>query len=54
MLSMGNVDIEGSIEFFRSHGGGRDCEILFNVECSPPKLDSQIVEDRTGRSPRSL
>jgi hypothetical protein len=32
MASMGNVDIEGSIEFFRNHGGFCDCEILFNVD----------------------
>jgi hypothetical protein len=29
-----NVDVEGSITFFKEHGGYCDCEILFNVECS--------------------
>ncbi len=32
MARMGNVDIAGSIEFFRDHGGFCDCEILFNVD----------------------
>jgi hypothetical protein len=28
------VDIEGTIDFFESHGGHCDCEIAFNVETS--------------------
>jgi hypothetical protein len=34
MATMGGVDIEGSLAFFKSHGGGCDCEILFNVDPS--------------------
>lgn len=29
---MGGIDIESTMEFFNSHGGYCDCEILFNVE----------------------
>ena len=31
MAEMGNVDVEGSLAFFREHGGCCDCEILFNI-----------------------
>jgi len=27
-----DIDIPGSLEFFRQHGGYCDCKILFNVE----------------------
>ena len=29
--SMGDIDIEGSLQYFDNHGGYCDCEILFNV-----------------------
>jgi hypothetical protein len=32
MAEMGQIDIEGSLAFFREHGGYCDCEILFNVD----------------------
>jgi hypothetical protein len=35
MAEMGTIDIEGSLAFFREHGGFCDCEILFNVD--PPQ-----------------
>jgi hypothetical protein len=31
---MGDVDVPGSVAFFKRHGGYCDCEILFNVENS--------------------
>jgi hypothetical protein len=31
MASMGRVDVDKSIAFFKSHGGFCDCEILYNV-----------------------
>jgi Protein of unknown function (DUF2695) len=31
---MGDIDVSGSVAFFRAHGGFCDCEILFNVEDS--------------------
>ena len=31
MESMGDIDIDKSMEFFDKHGGYCDCEILFNV-----------------------
>jgi hypothetical protein len=34
MAEMGNIDIEGTLAFFREHGGHCDCEIMFNVENS--------------------
>jgi len=32
MRNMGNVDIEGTLAYCKEHGGGCDCEILFNVD----------------------
>jgi hypothetical protein len=32
MLELGDVDIPGSIAFFKSHGGYCDCEILLNID----------------------
>jgi hypothetical protein len=32
MAELGEIDIAGTLAFFRQHGGGCDCEILFNVE----------------------
>lgn len=32
MTNMGNVDIAGSLAFFKEHGGYCDCEILLNVD----------------------
>jgi hypothetical protein len=32
LASMGGVDIKKSLAFFEEHGGGCDCEILFNVD----------------------
>jgi hypothetical protein len=32
MAELGGIDIAGTLEFFRQHGGGCDCEILFNVD----------------------
>ena len=37
MAELGGIDIAGTLEFFRQHGGGCDCEILFNVD--RPDLD---------------
>src|SRR5262245_49564238 len=36
MTKMGNINIEASLAFFREHGGGCDCEILWNVDPDPP------------------
>lgn len=30
--SMGNVDIEGTLQYFEDHGGYCECEILMNVD----------------------
>ena len=38
LAELGGIDIEGTLEFFRQHGGYCDCEILFNVD---PDLDDQ-------------
>ena len=35
MTKMGNIDIAGTLAFFREHGGYCDCEILFNVDVRP-------------------
>jgi Protein of unknown function (DUF2695) len=32
MEDMGKIDIEGSLAYFRDHGGYCDCEILLNVD----------------------
>jgi hypothetical protein len=32
LKSMGNIDVEKTLKFFRKHHGYCDCEILFNVE----------------------
>jgi hypothetical protein len=32
VLALMDLDIAGSIEFFREHGGGCDSEIMLNVE----------------------
>jgi hypothetical protein len=32
MAEMGNIDVEGSLEFFEARGGYCDCEILLNVD----------------------
>jgi Protein of unknown function (DUF2695) len=32
LTEMGNVDIEGTLEYCRDNGGFCDCEILFNVD----------------------
>jgi hypothetical protein len=37
MAELGGIDIAGTLEFFRQHGGGCDCEILLNVD--RPDLD---------------
>jgi hypothetical protein len=37
LAELGGIDIAGTLEFFRQHGGGCDCEILFNVD--RPDLD---------------
>jgi hypothetical protein len=36
MAEFGEIDIDGTLEFFRQHGGYCDCEVLFNVD---PDLD---------------
>ena len=36
LIELGGIDIDGTLEFFRQHGGYCDCEILFNVD---PDLD---------------
>ena len=37
LTELGGIDIDGTLAFFRQHGGYCDCEILFNVDC--PELD---------------
>lgn len=32
LTAMGNIDITATLAFFGDHGGGCDCEILFNVD----------------------
>ncbi|WP_161850225.1 DUF2695 domain-containing protein [Bradyrhizobium sp. CCBAU 051011] len=32
MAELGGIDIDGTLAFFREHGGYCDCEILFNVD----------------------
>jgi hypothetical protein len=32
LTELGGIDIDGTLEFFREHGGYCDCEILFNVD----------------------
>jgi hypothetical protein len=32
MGQMGNVDVDGSLEYFHEHGGHCDCEVLLNVD----------------------
>ena len=32
LAELGEIDIDGTLEFFRKHGGHCDCEILFNVD----------------------
>ena len=32
LTELGGIDIDGTLEFFRQHGGYCDCEILFNVD----------------------
>jgi hypothetical protein len=32
LKTMGGIDIVGTLDFFRKHGGHCDCEVLFNVE----------------------
>jgi hypothetical protein len=41
---MGGIDIEGSVAYFKKHGGYCDCEILLNV--LPPGVKAQ--KDRKG------
>ena len=37
LTELGGIDIDGTLAFFREHGGYCDCEILFNVD--RPDLD---------------
>ena len=37
MQKMRNVDIDGSLAFFKRNGGHCDCEILFNVDVRAAK-----------------
>jgi hypothetical protein len=37
MAELGGIDIAGTLEFFRQHGGYCDCEIMLNVD--RPDLD---------------
>jgi len=32
LIELGGIDIDGTLAFFREHGGHCDCEILFNVD----------------------
>jgi hypothetical protein len=34
MAEMGGIDVNATLEFFKSHGGCCDCEVLFNVDTS--------------------
>lgn len=46
------VDVDASLDFFASHGGYCDCEILFNVERSVDHLkkrDLQLAARRARR-----
>ena len=35
LIELGGIDIDGTLEFFREHGGYCDCEILLNVDPDP-------------------
>lgn len=32
MAEMGGIDVDATLEFFKSRGGHCDCEVLFNVD----------------------
>ena len=42
MAELGGIDIDGTLEFFREHGGYCDCEILLNV-------DPHLAEEQNAR-----
>jgi uncharacterized protein DUF2695 len=41
LTELGGIDVDGTLEFFREHGGYCDCEVLFNVD--PEREDEQNV-----------
>ena len=38
LKSLPNVDVGGTLEFYRVHGGYCDCEVYFNVYWNEPDL----------------
>lgn len=58
LLSMDDIDVEGSLAYFDRHGGYCDCEIIFNVDPSSRRSADDIdgdegLSDFTPREPIS-
>jgi hypothetical protein len=38
LVSLPNVDVEGTLDFYRENGGNCDCEVIYNVYNEEPEL----------------